>query len=157
VQQVWKRNDFLCWITGNHLGALPIYDELGSSSKETIVVQFDAHLDVYNLSDCTSALSHGNFLLHCASELPLIVNVGNRELLLRREYSRKFYRQQFSAAELAIDTESTLAGVRDLCQRAERVFFDIDCDVFDPAFFPAVGHPLPFGLAPAVVLRFLEA
>jgi arginase family enzyme len=37
------------------------------------------------------------------------------------------------------------------------VFLDIDCDVFDPAFFPAVAQPVPFGLSPHLVLRFLEA
>jgi agmatinase len=157
VQQAWKRNDFLCWITGNHLGALPVYDELGAGGKDAVVIQFDAHLDAYNLSDCTAELSHGNFLLHCASPLPTIVNIGHRELLLRREYTRKFYRQQFSAAELAIDPEPALAAVRDCCLGAERVFLDLDCDVFDPAYFPALGHPLPFGLSPGLFLRFLEA
>src|SRR6516225_8515755 len=36
------RGDFLLWITGNHLGALPVYDVL--SGADTAVVQFDAHL-----------------------------------------------------------------------------------------------------------------
>jgi arginase family enzyme len=29
--------------------------------------------------------------------------------------------------------------------------------VFDPAFFPGVAHPHPFGLSPQQVLRFLAA
>jgi arginase family enzyme len=37
------------------------------------------------------------------------------------------------------------------------VFVDLDCDVFDPAYFPAVTHPLPFGLSPPLLLRFLDA
>jgi arginase family enzyme len=37
------------------------------------------------------------------------------------------------------------------------VFIDIDCDVFDPVFFPAVSHPLPFGIAPTTFLRILDA
>src|SRR5262245_24822395 len=28
IRQAWSRKDFLLWVTGNHLGALPIYDEL---------------------------------------------------------------------------------------------------------------------------------
>src|SRR5215471_10852281 len=48
------RGDFLLWITGNHLGTLPVYDAV--CGTDTLVVQFDAHLDVYNLTDCTEEL-----------------------------------------------------------------------------------------------------
>jgi agmatinase len=37
------------------------------------------------------------------------------------------------------------------------VLLDIDCDVFDPAYFPAVGHPQPFGLTPQQLLRVVAA
>jgi agmatinase len=136
---------------------LPVYDELASQAEKTLVVQLDAHLDVYNLSDCTTELSHGNFLLHCAGALPLLWNVGSRELLLRPEYVQQYYRKVFSAAALAIDPEPALCQIREVSRAAEHVFIDLDCDVFDPAFFPGVTHPLPFGLSPQLVLRFLDA
>ena len=85
VHEAWKQGEFLLWITGNHLGVLPLYEELGGQA-DSLVVQFDAHLDIYNLSDCTAELSHGNFLLHAAGPLPAIINVGHRELLLRADY-----------------------------------------------------------------------
>ena len=50
-----------------------------------------------------------------------------------------------------------MAQVREAVATAKRVFLDIDCDVFDPAFFPAVSHPLPFGISPSVLLRLLDA
>src|SRR5271170_2357682 len=56
-----RQKDFLIWVAGNHLATLPVYEELG---PDALVIQFDAHLDIYNLSDCTEKLSHGNFLLH---------------------------------------------------------------------------------------------
>ena len=155
VREVWQRDEFLLWVTGNHLGVLPIYDEL--SSRKVVVVQLDAHLDIYNLSDCTSELSHGNFLLHVDGKLPPIINVGHRELLLRPEYIARHYRQTFSAAELALDPEPALLSVQAACADAEAVFLDLDCDVFDPAYFPAVAHPMPMGLSPPLVLRFLDA
>ena len=34
---------------------------------------------------------------------------------------------------------------------------DLDWDVLDPAYFPAVSRPVPFGLSPAVLLRLIEA
>jgi agmatinase len=52
---------FTLWLAGNHLGVLPVYEELGADS---LVVQFDAHLDCYQLHDTTEELCHGNFLLH---------------------------------------------------------------------------------------------
>jgi arginase family enzyme len=155
ARQVLAADDFLLWITGNHLGVLPVYDEL--DREGTVVVQFDAHLDIYHLSDCTTEPSHGNFLLHVDGKLPTLVGVGNRELLLPPEHVKKYYAATFSAAELAIDPEPAVKRIRQLASKAKRVFIDIDCDVFDPAFFPAVSHALPFGLMPALFLRLLEA
>jgi arginase family enzyme len=157
VRQALKKGEAFLWVTGNHLGVLPVYDELGAGHPETVVIQFDAHLDIYNLTDCTAELSHGNFLLHCAAPLPPIINVGHRELLLRPEYVRQYYRADFSAADVAVNPDAALAEVTQAGRSAERVFLDIDCDVFDPAFFPGVPHPLPFGLSPHLVLRFLAA
>lgn len=161
VRQVLRQDEFLLWVTGNHLGVLPLYDELAANgprtAAETLVVQFDAHLDVYNLSECTSELSHGNFLLHCASPLPRIINVGTRELLLRPDHVRTYYQSTFSAHAVALDSGAVVRHLRRATQKAKRIFIDIDCDVFAPAHFPAVTHPTPFGLSPEVLLRFLDA
>jgi agmatinase len=155
IHDVWQRGDFLLWVTGNHLGVLPIYDEL--AKKNVVVIQFDAHLDIYNLADCTEELSHGNFLLHVDGQLPPVVNVGHRELLLRPEYISRYYRQTFSAEELALDPEPAVLAIQEVCANAEAIFLDLDCDVFDPAYFPAVAHPLPMGFSPQLFLRFLDA
>src|SRR5262249_15412044 len=122
-----------------------------------LVIQFDAHLDVYHLSDCTEELSHGNFLLHATGPLPALINIGHRELLLTPEHYGKYFRAAFSAAELAVDPEPALAKGREATRKAKRTLLDLDCDVLDPAFFPAVSHPLPFGLSSALLLRFLDA
>jgi arginase family enzyme len=156
VRQALRGGHGFFWVTGNHLGTLPVYEELGSRAG-SLVVQLDAHLDIYNLTDCTAELSHGNFLLHSAGPLPSIINVGHRELLLRPEYIREYYQGAISAPEVAVQPEKALARVRGAAREAEQVFIDIDCDVFDPAFFPAVVHPLPFGLSPQLVLGFLDA
>ena len=157
VHSAWNAGDFLLWVTGNHLGTLPIYDELArQKSGNVLVVQFDAHLDVYNLADCTRELSHGNFLLHCSGKLPPVVNLGHRELLLTPDYVGRYYERTFPAAELASDPGPALAYLKRAAAKAEAIFLDIDCDVFDPAFFPALSHPLPFGLAPQLLLRCLD-
>jgi arginase family enzyme len=155
VRQALARADFLVWLTGNHLGALPVYDELGGAGR-TLVVQLDAHLDVHRFTGCTPELSHGNFLLHCDPRPP-IVNVGHRELLLRPEDYRDVYRAVHPAEALDLDPDPVLRAVRDACAAAERVFLDVDCDVLDPAFFPALPRPVPFGLTPHHLLRILDA
>jgi arginase family enzyme len=133
-----------------------VYDEL-ADAKDALVIQLDAHLDVYNLSDCTAELSHGNFLLHAAGKLPALVNLGSRELLLPAAHVQQYYRAVFPAADLAIDPEPALKHLRQAGKKAKRVFIDVDCDVFEPACFPAVGQPVPFGLPPAFLLRVLAA
>jgi arginase family enzyme len=157
VRQVLRQGDFLFWITGNHLGALPVYDELAGSDDSTLVVQFDAHLDIHNFRDCTTELSHGNFLLHCEGTLPPLINLGHRDLLLTSEYIGKYYRRHFSAAELAIDPQPALDELRQASRQVRRVFVDIDCDVLDPVSFPAVAQPVPFGLDSSLLLRLLDA
>jgi agmatinase len=89
--------------------------------------------------------------------LPPLVNAGHRDLLLPPEHVGRYYRRTFAAAELAVDPQPALAHLRQLSAAARRVFLDVDCDVFDPAYFPAVTQPVPFGLDPHQVLRLLEA
>jgi agmatinase len=154
ARQVWKQGDFLLWLGGNHLGVLPVYEELG---KETLVIQLDAHLDIYDLSDCTEELSHGNFLLHADAPLPRIVTVGNRDLFLPKKSIGPHYERVFSATDVIADPEQVLADIAALARKAEHIFFDIDCDVFDPAYFPGTTHPLAFGLAPAFAIKLIGA
>ena len=89
--------------------------------------------------------------------MPPLVNLGHRELLLRPEYLARYYRQTFAASALAVDPEPAVRYLREAGAAARRVFVDLDCDVFDSAFFPAQAHPVPFGLAPQLLLRLLDA
>jgi arginase family enzyme len=156
ARQALKAGDFLLWVGGNHLSVLPVYEELGAAG-DTLVVQFDAHLDLYNLSDSPPELNHGNFLRHAAGPLPPLVNVGHRDLFLPAKEIAKFYRLHVPAAALAIDPAPAMAALRAAAGAFARVFVDIDCDVFDPAFVPGVAHPLPFGLSTTAFLKLLDA
>jgi arginase family enzyme len=150
------QGDFLIWLGGNHLSALPIYDEL-SGRQDVLIVQLDGHLDIHHFDDCTRELSHGNFLLHAAGPLPPLCNVGHRDLLLPADRIQAAYRQTWSALELAADTAGVLAKLRELSAASDAVYLDLDCDVFDSAAFPAVAQPVPFGLPPLLVLQVIEA
>jgi agmatinase len=157
VRDVWRAGDFLIWGAGNHLSALPLYEELGAVEPPAVVVQFDAHLDVYNLTDCTEELSHGNFLLHAEGPLPAVVNVGHRDLFLPSQQVGRHFAANFPAHDVFADFEGVAGQLAELCRGYGRVLIDIDCDVFDPVYFPAVAGPLPFGLSPREVLRLIDA
>lgn len=151
-----RADRFVLWLSGNHLGVLPVYEELGASDG-SVVIQWDAHLDICNLTDCSAALSHGNFLLHAAGPLPAVVNVGHRDLFLPADHVRAHYRETFSAIEVAARPDHVAGRLAKLGRAAQRLWVDIDCDVFDPAYFPAVAQPMPFGIAPAYLVRVLDA
>lgn len=150
-----RRGDFLIWLGGNHLSVLPVLEELGTMAN-SLAVQFDAHLDVYNLADCTTELSHGNFLLHAAEPLPPIVHVGHRDLFLPADYLAKHFAAAIPAEEIAVHPDEVALRLKELASK-EKVWIDIDCDIFDPAYFPATGHALPFGLPAPTMLQLLEA
>ncbi|OWK35899.1 arginase family protein [Fimbriiglobus ruber] len=154
VKRLLAAGDRILWLAGNHLGVLPVYEELGPG---TLVIQLDAHLDCYDLHDCTEDLSHGNFLLHAEGPLPKIVNVGNRDLFLLPEDVKRVFSASFPAEVIAADFAKVVADLRKRATKAARVWIDIDVDVFDPAFAPAVHNPSPFGLAPPIVLALLGA
>jgi arginase family enzyme len=150
--------DFLLWLGGNHLSVLPVLEELGAADPAgTLVVQLDAHLDVYRFHDTTAELSHGNFLRHADGPLPVLVNVGHRDLFLTPADVGETFAAAHSAVDVATRPEHVLADLRARAKRAKRVWIDLDCDALDPAFLPAVGQPLPFGLTPPALLAVLEA
>ena len=154
VRAALKADERVLWLAGNHLAVLPVYEELG---PDTLVVQLDAHLDIYNLADCTPELSHGNFLLHAEEKLPAAVNVGSRDLFLPADHAAERFRDVFAAEDVAVDPDRVVRQLVKRAKTADRVWIDIDCDAFDPAYFPAVQHPQPMGLSPAFVLRVLSA
>lgn len=150
VRKALAAGDKLLWLAGNHLSVLPVYEALG---KDALVIQFDAHLDVYNLSDSVTDLSHGNFLMHADGPLPKVVNVGSRDLFLTPYHVGTYFDRVWPAEEF----DRVVKELAPLVKKAKTVWLDIDCDVFDPAYFPAVQHPLPFGLSPAQALQVIRA
>lgn len=154
AKQTLADSDFTLWLAGNHLAVLPVLEELG---EETLVIQFDAHLDVYALHDTTKELSHGNYLSHADVPLPRIVHVGHRDLFLLPKSLAGTFASVHSATGLAIDPTPAIRDLKAKAASAKRVWIDLDCDAIDPAFLPAVQGPLPFGLAPHLFLKLIDA
>jgi arginase family enzyme len=152
----WDKSNFLLWVAAGHHGLAPVYEELASRHGNSLVVQLDGHLDIQNFSDSTETLSHGNFLSHC-SPRPPVINVGHRDLLLPAAEVERFFTWTIPADQLAGDFARCLSELRSRVARADRVFIDLDWDVMDPAYFPAVTHPVPFGLMAQQLLQIIEA
>jgi len=150
--------DRTLWLGGNHLSVLPVYEELGATGDgaKTLVVQFDAHLDVHQFQDIHPTPANGNFLLHADGPLPTVVNVGHRDLFLLPADIRAAFAATHSALQLATQPEKVIADLRKRAAKAARVWIDIDADVFDPAELTGVHRPLPFGPPAVQVLRLLD-
>ena len=133
---------------------LPIYEELNA---DDLVIQFDAHLDIYDLHDVTETLSPGNFLIHAATDLPRIINLGHRDLFMIHDDIAKIYESHFPSEMIATHPSRVMDAIRTATTSAQRVWLDIDVDVFDPAYVPGVHHPQPFGLTPMQFLPLLDA
>lgn len=144
----------LLWLAGSHLGVLPIYEELNG---DDLVIQFDAHLDIYDFHDVTDTLSPGNFLLHTDTDLPRIINLGHRDLFLTKDDIDEVYEAHYPSEMIATHFDKVLEAISAAADDAKRIWIDIDVDVFDPAFLPAVHHAQPFGLTPMQFLPLLNA
>lgn len=152
ARRVLKSGEFLVWLGGNHLSCLPVLEELGAG---TLVVQFDAHLDVYAFHDNTASLNHGNFVKELRG--PRVVNVGHRDIFITDADINESFDTVFPATNIALDLDKAAAGLKAKCKGAKRVWIDLDCDAFDPAFLPGVCQPLPFGLTPPAFLKLFDA
>ncbi len=154
ARQPLKKGEFLLWLGGNHLSVLPVLEELG---RDTLVIQFDAHLDVYAFHDTTTELSHGNFLTHFETPRPRLINVGHSDLFLTPKEIAETFEAVHPAEKVALDLEQVAAELAVRAKAARRVWIDIDCDAIDAAAMPAVQLPMPFGLPPHALLKLLDA
>lgn len=139
------KGEFTLWLSGNHLGVLPVYESL---TPKDLVVQLDAHLDCYHLHDTHEGLSHGNFL-RFIEKGPKVVNVGHRDLFLAEVDIKRHFAACLPAGEVS--------ALKRWTAKAERVWIDLDVDAIDPAFCPGVLDPLPCGLTPREVLAVFGA
>ena len=150
IRQALARKGFTLWLGGNHLSILPVYEAL---KADDLIVQFDAHLDLFQLHDTTESLSHGNFLLHAKSR-PRIVNVGHRDLITLPQDMRAVYDEAIPSTN---DSAAVIPVLKRHAKSAPRIWIDIDADVFDPSTCPAVHQRVPFGPMPLTVLSWIES
>jgi arginase family enzyme len=142
-RQTLQRYPFILWLGGNHLSILPVLEQL---PPQTLILQFDAHLDIHHFDDTLDTLSHGNYWRFLPEPRPPVLHLGHRDLYVLPEETRRFFTAVYSAIDIATRLPEVTAELHRHVLQASRVWIDIDVDVFDPSVCPAVQQPLPFGL-----------
>ncbi len=157
--------DFFIWLGGSHISSMPVYEE-AVRQPGTLIFQLDAHLDIHHFANVNPQPTHGNFIRHIerpgdasngggqSAPLPL-VHLGHRDLLLTQDEIDSYFQRAISAIEYAQRREGVLAEIEGRFAGADRIILDIDCDAFDPSYFPGTGRPIPAGFSPMDVLRIL--
>lgn len=153
-----RARDFPVFVGGNHLVALPVYEAYSAMDARVCIVNFDAHLDAYDLASSKERLNHGNFLLHLAKGPRLaIVNVGHRDLTLAPARVREVFDRNYGIEAIAEKLlPELIAELNGYLREFDLVHFDIDLDVLDPSVLRAVGSPMPCGLAAQQLLGLLN-
>lgn len=140
---------------GDHAITVPIGEALAVLREPVHLIQFDAHPDLYPEFE-------GNRFSHACTaarllEMAHVVSVT--QIGIRTMNAVQASCAQRHAGRLHIcfarDAGESLPAAAHIPKGAP-VYLTIDLDVFDPAFAPGVAHPVPGGLTPRQVLRFIQ-
>jgi arginase family enzyme len=151
-----EADEFPLFVTGNHLGMLPVYEALASIDARICVVSLDAHLDIYDWAAEKEPLNHGNFLRKLARGSLAVVNVGHRDLTLAEDDVRRFFDRAYGIdALLERGLPDVVGEVADFARNFDATFLDLDVDVLDQSTMAATGCPVPFGLTSKDLLSII--
>jgi len=159
LRRPMANGDPVIWLSGNHLGAMPLLD-LAAADPDTIVLQADAHLDIHAFGDSVETLSHGNYLRRTRWKpdgSPRLVHLGHRDLLHKTDDIEPFIPHAIPAEELVADNAAVRGKVASLVADYDKVVIDIDVDVFDEGLVPGSARPVPCGISPLQLLNVIKA
>jgi agmatinase len=147
-------------IGGEHTITLGTTRALEDKAQDTVIVSFDAHLDLRNEFQSLK-LSHTTFMRRIKEEVKpaKIIEVGTRAVCKEElnyaekeniQYitTQKIRKQGIQAAIKTLETELS---------EHKHIYLSIDMDVLDPAYVPAAQNPEPDGLETHMLLDLLGA
>jgi len=147
-------------IGGEHTITLGVLKGLGGKVKETVVVSFDAHLDLRKEFQGLT-LSHTTFMRVISEEVKpaRIIEVGTRavsreELAFAEKFEIDFFTSQQIRKKGAAQF---IRRLKEEIAQYKRIYLTVDMDVLDPAFAPAVQNPEPEGIETHTLLDILLA
>ena len=135
-------------VGGEHSISYPVVKRLIKEVDmgELTVIHFDAHMDMMDMYQGEKC-SHATVMRRIHELNPKnILQLGIRssskeeyEFVKNKESIKQFYSNDFNN----IDPIK-----REILDIEGPIYLSIDCDVFDPAYLPSVGNPVPNGISP---------
>ncbi|OYT61824.1 MAG: agmatinase [Thermofilum sp. ex4484_15] len=142
---------------GEHTLTLACIREL--SKEPTLLIDFDAHMDLRDEYPLGSKVSHAT-VMRRVSELSNVslIEIGVRGFSEEEyEYAKKEGVTVFYLRSGAINANKFLRRVKEELSKVERVYLSIDMDVLDPSIAPGVGNPEPGGLTLHSLLNLIAS
>lgn len=123
--------------------------------RPDLLVCFDAHFDYREEYPQGIRFSYATVMRRISEEVCGVVHVGVRATCREEvEYAHdKTFITSVGAIEKPLEASKRL---RDMVERAERVYVSVDLDALDPAYAPGVANPEACGLSTLHLIRFLE-
>ncbi len=147
-------------IGGEHTVTLGVMKGLAAKAGKTVVVSFDAHLDL-RCEFMGLDLSHTTFMQLVSEEVKpaKIIEVGTRAVCKEElAYAKKAGIEFFTTGQIRKEgVEKIIRALRAKLAPYENVYLTVDMDVLDPAFAPAVQNPEPEGIDTATLLDIVCA
>ncbi|MCS7125238.1 MAG: agmatinase [Candidatus Bathyarchaeota archaeon] len=145
-------------VGGEHTITLGVLKGLSDDFSQTIIVSFDAHLDLRD-EFMGLKLSHTTFMRRVNEQLKpaAILEVGTRAVCKEElEYSKKAGITFFTTHQIKkMGSEKAAKQLLKKLEGCKNVYLSIDMDVLDPSYAPAVQNPEPDGLDISTLLDVL--
>jgi len=147
-------------VGGEHTITLGILKGLGAKAQKTVLVSFDAHLDLRK-EFLGVKLSHATSMRCINEEVKpaKIFEVGTRAVCKEElAYAEKAGIEFFTSQRIRKEGSEQIAQqLREKLAPYENIYLSIDMDVLDPAYAPAVQNPEPEGIETHMLIDILCA
>jgi agmatinase len=160
VQDIVTTGKKTAAIGGEHTITLGIMKGLGDKAKKTVLVSFDAHLDVRK-EFMGFRVSHTTFNRVINEEVKPagIIEVGTRAVCKEElAYADKAGIDFITSQQIRKEgTGKVIDTLKEKLAPYENVYFSVDMDILDPAYAPAVQNPEPEGIETSTLLDIVCA
>ncbi len=135
------------------------YGAIGAFDEGVGILSFDAHMDLRD-EFLGSRLSHATFMRRVSEKIgpDHIVEVGVRAFEREElQFARAKDIKIFTMRDVRSEGQKGIAEkIKGALSDFEKIYLTLDVDVVDPSYAPAVGNPVPEGMAPRMLLDILH-
>jgi agmatinase len=146
------------FIGGDHTISYYIFKKFFKDKRDSGIIVFDAHPDLYQHFDKPIQTDWLYFLIKEKLVKPeniILVGIRNcdiKEIEILKDYKIKY----FTARQLFNNIENACDGIMELAKNFLDLYISVDIDVLDPAFAPGTGYIEPGGLSTRELIYLLQ-